>query len=164
MLFRSVLAGLAGGVLIAGMPSFYTPWSLVLGLPVLVASTLWILSQAGSLWRRVRPVLLTGTTAVVFGVGLLLENAEGLTALLNTVYPGSRRSSAEAQPISLLLGAPALSPLQNGDTPIQANASELATSFTVAFVLIAVLLAGARRVPPLRKRSEERRVGKECPV
>lgn len=146
-----VIAGVVGGILIAGMPSFYIPWSLILGLSVLVASTLWILCQAGRLWCRVRPVLLSGITAVVFGVGLLLENTEGLTALMNTVYPGARRSSAEAQPISLLLGAPALSPLQNGEVPIQANASEISTSFTIAFVVIAVLLAGSRLVPTLRK-------------
>lgn len=145
------LAGLVGGILIAGMPSFYTPWSLVLGLPVVAASTLWILTRAGSWWSRIRPVLLTGLTAVVFGIGILVENSEGLTALLNTVYPGARRSSAEAQPFSLLFGAPALSPLQNGAVPIQANASELSTSFTVAFIWIAVVLAGARLVPSLRK-------------
>ncbi|MCQ1955060.1 hypothetical protein NNX39_00890 [Arthrobacter sp. zg-Y826] len=147
----AALAGLAGGILIAGMPSFYTPWSLVLGLPVLVASTLWILTRAGSLWTRIRPVLLTGVTAVVFGIGILVENSEGLNALFSTVYPGSRRSSAEAQPFALLFGAPALSPLQNGSVPVQANASELSTSFAVAFIWIAVLLAGSRLVPSVRR-------------
>lgn len=146
-----VIAGLAGGILIAGMPSFYTPWSLVLGLPVLAASTLWILTRVGSWWTRIRPVLLTGATAVVFGAGLLWENAEGLNALFGTVYPGSRRSSAEAQPFALLFGAPSLSPLQSGAVPVQTNASEVATSFTVAFVWLAVLLAGSRLIPSVRR-------------
>ena len=145
-----LLAGVAGGILIAGMPSFYTPWSLVLGLPVLAASTLWILSRAGSWWSRIRPVLLTGVTAVIFGAGLLLENAEGLNALFGTVYPGARRSTGEAQPFALLFGAPLLSPLQNGAVPVQANASEVSSSFTVAFIWIAVLaLTGL--VPGIRR-------------
>lgn len=147
----AAVAGLVGGILIAGMPSFYTPWSLVLGLPVLAASTLWILTRAGSWWTRIRPVLLTGITSAIFGAGLLLENREGLNALFSTVYPGSRRSSAEAQPFGLLFGAPALSPLQDGSMPVQANASEVSTSFTVAFIWIAVLLAGSRAVPSLRR-------------
>lgn len=135
-----VLAGVAGGILIAGMPSFYTPWSLVLGLPVLLASVLWILSRSGTWWSRIRPVALTGVTAAVFGAGLLLENAEGLNALFGTVYPGARRSTGEAQPFSLLFGAPLLSPLQDGAVPVQANASEVSMSFTVAFIWIAVLI------------------------
>lgn len=146
-----VLAGVAGGILIAGMPSFYTPWSILLGLPVVAASALWILSRAGTWWSRARPVLLAGGTAAVFGVGLLLENREGLNALFSTVYPGSRRSSGEAQPFALLFGAPSLSPLQDGSVPIQANASELSTSFTVAFIWVAVLLAGASMLPGIRR-------------
>lgn len=146
-----VLAGVSGGILIAGMPSFYTPWSILLGLPVVAASALWILSRAGTWWSRMRPVLLTGGTAIVFGAGLLFENREGLNALFSTVYPGSRRSSGEAQPFALLFGAPSLSPLQDGSVPIQANASELSTSFTVAFIWLAVLLAGASLLPGIRR-------------
>lgn len=145
------LAGLVGGILIAGMPSFYTPWSLVLGLPVLAASTLWILTRAGSWWSRIRPVLLTGGTAAVFGAGLLLENSEGLNALFSTVYPGSRRSSAEAQPLALLFGAPSLSPLQDGAVPVLTNASEVSTSFTAAFIWVVLVLAGSRLIPSLRR-------------
>lgn len=145
-----VLAAVGGGILIAGMPSFYTPWSLVLGLPVLAASTLWILSRSGAWWSRIRPVALTGVMAVVFGAGMLLENAEGLNALLGTVYPGARRSTGEAQPFSLLFGAPLLGPLQDGAVPVQANASEVSMSFTVAFIWLAVLvLAGL--APPFRR-------------
>ncbi|MER1995653.1 MAG: hypothetical protein ABTA24_04025 [Arthrobacter sp.] len=146
-----VLAGVAGGILIAGMPSFYTPWSILLGLPVVAASALWLLSRAGTWWSRISPVLLTGGTAVVFGGGILFENREGLDALFNTVYPGSRRSSGEAQPFALLFGAPSLAPLQDGSVPIQANASELSTSFTVAFIWLAVLLAGATLIPGIRR-------------
>lgn len=135
-----------GGILIAGIPSFYIPWSLVLGLPVLTASALWILTRPGGWWPRLRPVVYTGVIAALFGAGTLLENAAGLQALLGTVYPGSRRSSATAQPFALLFGAPALAPMENGATPTGTNASELSTSFTISFVWALALVGGGRFV------------------
>ncbi|MCU1573191.1 MAG: hypothetical protein JWO93_1273 [Micrococcaceae bacterium] len=138
------LLAVVGGVLLAGIPTFYTPWSLVLGLPVLVASVAWILTRIDSWWSRIRPVLVTGVVAAVLGAGTLLENASGLQALLETVYPGSRRSSGTAQPLALLFGAPFLNPLQQGVEPTGINASEISTSFTLCFAWLLVLLATAR--------------------
>ncbi|MDQ0690384.1 hypothetical protein [Arthrobacter sp. W4I7] len=132
-----------GGILIAGLPSFYAPWSLLLGLPVLIGSTLWILLRPCAWAPRLKSILITGGTALVFGVGTLLENREGLEALLNTVYPGSRRAEAEPQPLGRVLGAPALGPLQF-DEPVGINASELSSSFTVFFVWIIVILLAAQ--------------------
>ena len=132
-----------GGILIAGLPSFYAPWSLLLGLPVLIASTLWILLRGGSWAPRLKSILITGGTAVVFGVGTLLENREGLQALFNTVYPGSRRVESDPQPLGRLLGAPALGPLQYSE-PVGINASELSSSFTVFFVWILIILLAAQ--------------------
>ncbi|MEC5180758.1 hypothetical protein RCH07_002112 [Arthrobacter sp. CG_A4] len=132
-----------GGILIAGLPTFYAPWSLLLGLPVLIASTLWILLRGGGWVPRLKSILITGGTAVVFGVGTLLENREGLQALLNTVYPGMRRSEADPQPLGRILGAPALGPLQFSE-PVGINASELSSSFTVFFVWILIILLAAQ--------------------
>ena len=132
-----------GGILIAGLPSFYAPWSLLLGLPVLIASTLWILLRGGTWAPRLKSILITGATAVVFGVGTLLENREGLQALFNTVYPGSRRVESDPQPLGRLLGAPALGPLQYSE-PVGINASELSSSFTVFFVWILIILLAAQ--------------------
>lgn len=132
-----------GGILIAGLPSFYAPWSLLLGLPVLIGSTLWILYRGGKWLPRLKSILITGGTAVVFGVGTLLENREGLQALLGTVYPGSRRAEADPQPLGRIFGAPALGPLQYSE-PVGINASELSSSFTVFFVWIIVILLAAQ--------------------
>ncbi|MET3949680.1 hypothetical protein [Arthrobacter sp. UYEF36] len=138
-----VAMAVLGGILIAGLPSFYAPWSLLLGLPVLIASTVWILLRGGGWAPRLKSVLITGGTAVVFGVGTLLENREGLQALFNTVYPGSRRVESDPQPLGRLLGAPALGPLQYSE-PVGINASELSSSFTVFFVWILVILLAAQ--------------------
>ncbi len=138
-----VVQAVLGGVLIAGMPSFYVPWSIVLGLPLLVATTLWVLTRPGSWAPRLLTTGITGGTAVVFGLGTLWEYRDSLAALLDTVYPGARRSGPEAQPFSMLFGAPGLGPLQSGD-PTGTNASELSTSFTVAFVVLVVLLVAQR--------------------
>ena len=138
-----VAMAVLGGILIAGLPSFYAPWSLLLGLPVLIASTLWILLRDGGWAPRLKSILITGGTAVVFGVGTLLENREGLQALLNTVYPGLRRAEADPQPLGRILGAPALGPLQFSE-PVGINASELSSSFTVFFVWILVILLAAQ--------------------
>lgn len=142
---RLTPAGMAvlGGILIAGLPSFYAPWSLLLGLPVLIGSTLWILLRGGGWAPRLKSVLITGGTAVVFGAGTLFENREGLQALFSTVYPGSRRVESAAQPLGRILGAPALGALQNSE-PVGINASELSSSFTVFFVWILIILLAAQ--------------------
>ena len=146
--------GVAGGILIAGLPGFYAPWSLMLGIPVLGASTLWILFQHGA-WRpRLKAILVAGGTAVVFGAGTLFENRQGLQALLGTVYPGSRRVEAGPQPFGRIFGAPALGPLQNSE-PVGINASELSTSFTVFFIWALVLMLAARWRPTLRENIAE---------
>jgi hypothetical protein len=146
--FAPVGMAFVGGILIAGLPTFYAPWSLLLGLPVLIASTLWIVLRQGE-WRpRLASILITGGTAAVFGIGTLFENRQGLQALFDTVYPGSRRVGAEAQPLGRILGAPALGPLQYSE-PVGINASELSSSFTIFFVWILIIVLAARCRPTM---------------
>lgn len=149
-----VTMGVLGGILIAGLPTFYVPWSMMLGLPVLVASTLWILFRGGGWGPRLKAILVTGGTAVVFGAGTLLENREGLQALLSTVYPGSRRVESDPQPFGRIFGAPALGPLQYSE-PAGVNASELSSSFTVFFIVVLVLLLAAQRRLTFRNNGAE---------
>jgi len=141
---RSVLPlvqSVVGGILLAGIPSFYIPWSLVLGLPVLAASALWILTRKDRWLPKVKALGFTAGVALIFGVGTLLENAKGINALLNTVYPGSRRSTGEAQPFGFLFGAPSLSELKDA-VPVGSNQSEMSTAFTVTFVWAVVVWLG----------------------
>jgi hypothetical protein len=131
--WQPVAQATAGGILLAGIPSFYIPWSLVLGLPVLAATALWLLTRQGSWLPKVKALGLAGGVALIFGVGTLLENRDGINALLDTVYPGSRRSTGEAQPFGFLFGAPSLSELKDA-VPVGSNQSEMSTAFTITFV------------------------------
>lgn len=128
-----VAQAVAAGILLAGIPSFYIPWSLVLGLPVLAATVLWLLTRHGAWLPKVQSLGLAGGVALLFGVGTLMENRDGINALLDTVYPGSRRSTGEAQPFGFLFGAPSLSELKDA-VPVGSNQSEMSTAFTITFV------------------------------
>lgn len=145
-----VVQSIASGILIAGIPSFYIPWSLVLGLPVLVASVAWVFASRGAVKPKLLSLGTAGLTAMVFAGGVLWENRAGVTALLETVYPGSRRSTGAAQPFGVLFGAPALFPMTEM-TPVGSNESELSTAFTVTFVLAAFLLASLKRIGSRRE-------------
>ena len=144
-----VLQSLASGILLAGMPSFYIPWSIVLGLPVLTASVAWVFAARGP-WR---PKLLAlgsaGLCTVVFAAGTLWENRSGMAALLDTVYPGSRRSGGTAIDFGMLFGAPSLGAMRDM-APIGSNQSELSTAYTVTFLWAAVLLIGLVSIRPIR--------------
>jgi hypothetical protein len=146
----AVAQGVAAGILIAGLPSFYIPWSLVLGLPLLAASVGWIMASSGR-WRpKMISLGVAGSVAVIFAAGMLWENRAGISALLETVYPGSRRSTGAAQAFGMLFGAPALGPLRDM-TPIGSNESELSTAFTITFVWAAILIAGLKSLGKLRE-------------
>jgi hypothetical protein len=124
---------LVGGICIAGMPSNYLLWSMLLGGGILLASSIQLMSQARKAsWMA---LILTGLVALVLGLGILVEGREGLKALTGTVYPGSRRTGAAPLNIGMLFGAPTLSALAT-QTPTASNASELSTSFNLTFLLI----------------------------
>lgn len=152
---RGSVYSVAAGVLIAGMPSSYVPWAILLGFPLLIASTLFVLTRKAALKPRLLAVGISGLTALVFGLGTLWENREGLAAMTGTVYPGGRRSTGEPQPFGQIFDAPHLSQLLRS-APNGINPSELSTSFTVLFIVAALLLivswrgAGwAGRIPEL---------------
>lgn len=139
----------ASGLLLAGLPSFYIPWSIVLGLPMLAATAAWIMAFRGSWRAKILALGGAGSVALIFAAGTLLENRAGISALLETVYPGSRRSTGAAQTIAMLFGAPALGPLRDM-TPVGSNESELSTAFTITFVWAVLLLVAIRKFGRLR--------------
>lgn len=129
------LQAVVGGILVAGMLAGYLPWSVILGVPFLAATIGWAWTRPVS-WRlRIAPVAIGAGSSLIFGLGTLWEFRDTLSSLLGTVYPGSRRSAALAQPFQFLFGAPALSPLQRAD-PVGTNASELSSSFTISFLIL----------------------------
>ncbi|MCQ6271657.1 hypothetical protein M8J71_14330 [Pseudarthrobacter sp. R1] len=141
---------LAAGILIAGLPSFYIPWSLVLGLPMLVATVAWVIAHQGQWKPKLLALGCSGLTAMIFAAGMLWENREGINALLQTVYPGSRRSTGTAQSFALLFGAPGLAPMQDM-LPVGINQSELSTAFTITFVWAVLLVVNLNFFGQLRE-------------
>jgi hypothetical protein len=144
LLVPAAQAGLAG-VLLAGLPSRYLPWAIVLGLTVLLATVLRVVTT-GTRRGRLLSLGMAGGVAVVVGIAALLEGRTGLEALASTVYPGSRRASATAQPFDVVFGAPFLGELSSSE-PVGTNASELSTAPNVAFLVFAVVVAALPRWP-----------------
>lgn len=141
---RSVLLAVLSGILLTALPTVYVPWSLVVGVPMLLA-TLVAIVIADVTWRaRIIPVLISGVVALGFVAGTFLENSASAQSLLDTVYPGQRRSGATAQPFEVLFGAPGLGNL-NSSAPIVSNASEISTAFTITVVWAVVLVVAYRR-------------------
>ena len=157
--WRALAFAAPSSILLAGIPTLYAPWAIVLSVPVLAASVVWILTRTTTSWSsRLVPVMGVGLVSVIFAAGTFLENAASIQSMLGTVYPGSRRSTGESQPLALLFGAPGLAELSSSD-PVSSNASELSSSYTIVFVWIAILLASTRRLGRFREHPVEWVIG-----
>ncbi len=144
---RHLVAGLvlaaAGGMVLARLATYYVPWSLTVGLPLVAATGAYLV------WSRPRKpglvVLGVGAATGVVFLGLVFwENLDALSAAVNTLYPGQRRSTGQSMSPLYLFGAPGLVAMLDGDAPVFANASEISSAFLVCG-LWAVML-----VPRLR--------------
>ena len=139
------LAGLGAAILIARLPTFYTPWAISVGVPVVLATLAW------TLWPPGRRKLTFGYCAavsllavVLFGL-CVLESKSAFVSELHTLYPGLRKSSGELNSPALLFGTPLLGYLQGGATPATSNQSELSTAYTVSLLWASVIWIASRR-------------------
>ncbi len=110
----ALLQAAVAGVLLARLVTYYVPWSLTVGVPLVIATGVYLVADRATR----RPALLTigAGAAVSLAVlaGTLLENAASLSAELNTVYPGLRRVTGAAQSPAQLFGAPGLFEMEAG--------------------------------------------------
>ncbi|MFC4140320.1 MULTISPECIES: hypothetical protein [unclassified Microbacterium] len=140
--------GVFAAILLASMPSAYLIWALILGLPLLVMSAVRILlDQDASPRRRWAYLLTVGAGTLALALGALADVRAGLTAMSGTVYPGDRRAAASPTPFEALFGAPASHAATNAaiakpwaDVAAIGNHSELAMSWTISFVVLALIL------------------------
>lgn len=119
------------GILLARLVTYYVPWSLTLGVPLVIATGVYLV--ADRVTRR-QALLTVGAGALVslaVLAGTLLENAASLSAELNTVYPGLRRVTGAAQMPAQLVGGPALFEMEDGAAPTLLNQSEISSGFLV---------------------------------
>lgn len=143
------LAG-AGGVVLGQLGTYYIPWNVTVGLPLVAATVAWLLSS-GPLRSS---LAILGTGAVTGGILLALvfwENVDAITSTLATAYPGDRRSSGEPLAPFQLFGAPGLATLRDDVAPSFLNASEIASAFLVCAVWAVVLVPRLRPVEAPRR-------------
>ncbi|MBS2937257.1 hypothetical protein KDN32_05840 [Nocardioides sp. J2M5] len=123
-------AGLAG-IMLARLVTYYVPWSLTLGVPLVVATGVYLVADRTTR----RPALLTigagALVSIAVLAGTLLENAASLSAELNTVYPGLRRVTGATQTPAQLFGGPGLFEMESSDGPTILNQSEISSAFLV---------------------------------
>lgn len=123
-------AGLAG-VLLARLVTYYVPWSLTLGVPLVVATGVYLVADRATRRQALLTIGAGAFVSVAVLAGTLLENAASLAAELNTVYPGLRRVSGATQTPAQLFGGPALFDMESGAAPTLLNQSELSSGFLV---------------------------------
>jgi hypothetical protein len=138
----AVLALLGAGVLFARFPSYYQPLAIIIGTPVIVATGVYLLARPGSWRSRLVPLAAFAGSCAVWLGALMLEALPALRAGLETVYPGERRSTSESLSFGRVFGATNYGWLESvGSTAVNTNQTEIASSFTVLLVVLAILLA-----------------------
>ncbi|NYE35106.1 hypothetical protein F4692_000210 [Nocardioides cavernae] len=123
-------AGLAG-ILLARLVTYYVPWSLTLGVPLVIATGVYLVADRATRRQALLTVGAGALVSVAVLAGTLLENAASLSAELNTVYPGLRRVTGAAQTPAQLFGGPALFEMEDGAAPTLLNQSEISSGFLV---------------------------------
>jgi hypothetical protein len=143
------LAGV-GGVVLAQLGTYYVPWNVTVGLPLVAATAAWLLWSGPTR----SSVAILGTGAATGGVLLALvfwENIDAITSTLATAYPGDRRSSGEPLAPFQLFGAPGLVTLRNDVAPAVLNASEIASAYLVCAVWAVALVPRLRPIEAPRR-------------
>lgn len=140
-----VLLVLLSGLALARLAVSYTPWSIPIGMMILVPSAVLILrGQDRRSWQRgllilVAVVVVSSALLVLF----LLENRAGLQVISETVYPGERRESASQMSLASLFGASHLWINQDAAVGlVDTNRSEISSAYLI-LVVPAVLMMGA---------------------
>lgn len=141
----AVVLGAIAAVLFSRLPTFYVPWSLTTGLPLVLATTGFLVWRPRGRWPTVGLCggVLLGAL-LLWGLMLLADSA-AVHAELNSVYPGLRRSTGQQSATDLLFGAPVLGYLQTDQTPVGINQSELATAYTFVAVWAGLLWLAVKR-------------------
>ncbi|MCR1782660.1 hypothetical protein KVF89_08965 [Nocardioides carbamazepini] len=136
-------------ILIARFPSYYQPFAIVLGFPVLIATVVFMLRQGGPLRTKLVAIGVTGVLSGALTALTMLENLTALRSTLGTVYPGQRVSTGEAQTFGKVFGAPVLGFLEKVQgTAVDTNATEASSSFVVLFLVAVLVWLGTRRRRP----------------
>lgn len=127
----AVLQAGVAGILLARLVTYYVPWSLTLGVPLVVATGVYLVADRLTRRQALLTVGVGALVSVAVLAGTLLENAASLSAELNTVYPGLRRVTGATQTPAQLLGGPGLFEMEAAGSPTILNQSEISSAFLV---------------------------------
>jgi hypothetical protein len=141
----AVLGFIVTGILFARTPTYYLPFAVMLSIPFIVATALFILYQHWPLRVRVISVAAVTVSALAWTGALFWESSESLAAGIDTVYPGNRLSTGMAVAKGFLFGATNLGGIRDPSTVGHTNQSELSTSFTLLIAVLVVLIAFSAR-------------------
>lgn len=141
--FGATLVGFAAALSFARVALGYQPWGIPMALMMFVPTLAYLIESTG---RRRVAFGVVGAITVLGGLissAYLRQEAKSFGVLLDTVYPGGRRSVGEALDMAHLFGAPHLWVLQKADAAlVNTNQSEIASGYLV-LGLVALMLVPA---------------------
>jgi len=142
--WQAAAAIVVAGILLARLPTYYQPLAIVIGVPVIVATGVYLMAQPWA--RRTRAIALgaISLSALAWTGAIFWESREAVAAGLSTVYPGDRQSTGEALEIGRVLGATNLGWLESVGRTGATFETELATSFNVLFAVVVLLFIASR--------------------
>ncbi|PID97005.1 MAG: hypothetical protein CSA84_01160 [Actinomycetales bacterium] len=146
---RGILIAIVAGGSLARLASYYVPWSLVIGLPIALATVLWLVVPRAGRRPAIASLGVGAAAGALLLAGTWWENLPALQAELSTAYPGLRRSTGMPMDPYQLFGAPGLFELQNRLPPLLHNASEVTSAFAICAVWAVLLLPALRGSPAL---------------
>lgn len=142
----TALLVLGSGLLLAHTIFQYQPFVAVMVPGVLVPTVLALWARKESRKSNLAPILAAGAMTLIWAAIVFYENRAEFAAMLDTVYPGSRRTTGMPTSVGVMFGAPALSGLA-GSAVVGTNQSELSSAFNILIVVVVVLaLAGLKFV------------------
>jgi hypothetical protein len=139
----AVIAVLIAGGAFARIVLGYQPWGIPVAAVTLIPTLLYLVTTPG---RRLRGVVVTVCVVLVGGLAAsayLRQEADSLSVLVHTVYPGGRRSVGAMLDFAQLFGAPHLWVLQRASTTLtNSNQSELSSGYFVLALVAGALIPG----------------------
>ncbi|MCC2033404.1 DUF7657 domain-containing protein [Microbacterium allomyrinae] len=148
---RAALAFVLAGILLARTPTYYQPTAIVVGIPLVLATALVILTDRSRLRVRIAGLAAVTASGILWTGALLWESRDAIATGLTTVYPGLRQSSGQALDAGFVFGATNLGWLRFQTVGAGSNQSEITTSYVALIAAVMILLAvgrlsGGRRV------------------
>jgi hypothetical protein len=138
---HAVAWGIAATLALARTTLTYQPWAIVLVPAIVLATSLRLIAPRAARRAGVAAVCAVGVATIALFAAILLESRDTLATITGTIYPGSRVATGEPNPFQDLFAATSLGVLNETPEIVGSNASELATSFAVLLIWLALLLA-----------------------